>query len=240
VNSQAALDTLNPMKKLPLLGIAVALLALVGCASDTTATFTDADARAILFGESTQSALGALTFSGSTNTISTDTVEKYVAGVSGSGDVFDPAACENSVRPLILADRDKASQDTFYALPALVSGSTTVTVQARLFSTDAAAKQFVTDFQKATEGCPAFTDTQNGSTIGVRVSVSEADADGKGFRMDTLAGTSANPSSFRTYIVRDGNLAIAVQGATKTDGDANLLVAASTAFYGQLTAGQSE
>jgi hypothetical protein len=228
------------MKKLPVLAAAVALLALSGCAADSTATFDDGAAQTILFGEATQSALGSLGFSGETNTISTDTVQKYIAGVSGGADVFDPAECENSARPLILADKDKSSQDTFYALPTLFAGSTTVAVQARLFSTDAAAQQFVTDFQKAVEGCSAFTDTQGGSTIGVRVSVSEADPDGKGFRMDTLAGTTANPTSFRTYVVRDGNLAIAVQGGTKTDGEANLVVAATTALYAQLTAGDAE
>lgn len=228
------------MKKLAVLAATAAVLALAGCSVDTTATFSDDDAKTILFGEATQSALGSLGFSGETNTIATDTVEKYVASVSGGADVLDPVKCENSVRLLVLLDRDKTSQDTFYELPSLFAGDSTVRVQARLFATDAEAKSFVTDFQKAVEGCPSFTDTNAGSTIGVRVKVSEADADGKGFRMDTLAGTTANPSSFRSYIVREGNLAIAVQGETATDDDANLLVAATTAFYAQLTAGDAE
>lgn len=226
----------EPVTKLWMLGAAV-ILALTGCAADPTATFTDEQAQTVLFGEKTQSALGAVGFSGETNTISTDTVQKYVAGVSGGTGTFDPAECENSARPLILTDKDASSQDTFYALPGLINGSTTVTVQGRLFGSDASAKQFVAEYQKAVEACSAFTNTQDGSTIGVRVTVSEADPDAKGFRMDTIAGTTANNTSFRTYIVRDGNLAIAVQGATKTDDDANLVVAASTAFYAQLTAG---
>lgn len=227
------------MKKLVLLA-AAALVALTGCAADTHATFTDQQSQTVLFGQGTQSSLGALGFSGATNTIATDTVEKYLEGVKGGGDIFNPATCEDSARVLILANRDAASQDTFYALPALVAGSTIVNVKARLFSTDGAAKQFIADYQKAVEGCPSFTDTQGTDTIGVRVAVSEADADGKGFRMDTLAGTTASPTSFRTYIVREGNLAIAVQGVTATDDDANLLVAASTALYAAMTAGAQE
>ena len=225
------LGTLSFMKKLPLLGIAVALLALSGCATDTTATFTDADAQTILFGQPTQATLGKLGYTAEKNTLSTASVETYLANVSGNADVIDPAKCANVVRPLLLTDRDASSQDTFYELPHLIAGGSIVTVQARLFSTDAAAEAFLTDFHKAVADCPQFTDTQGSDTIGVAVAVSDPDPDGRGFFMDTVAGTSDAARAFRTYIVRQGNLAIAVQGVANTPADDTLLVDTTSALY---------
>lgn len=227
------------MKKLPLLGVALALLALGGCASDTT-TFTDDDAQAILFGQLTQAEFSSLGLTPGSNTIATDSVKSYVAGVTDGDSVIDPKECANAVRLLILADQDKNSADTFYALPTLTSGETSISVKGRLFATDGAAQKFVGDFEKANQGCPAFTDTQGNQSIDLTVTVSESADDSKGFRLDTVAGAPDGATTFRTYIVREGNLVIAIQGVTKTDDDANLLVATSAAIYAQLTAGQAE
>ena len=226
------------MKKL--LGAALVLLALAGCAAPATATFTDEDAQSVLFGQVTQASLKSLGFSPSSNTIATDSVKNYVAGVTDTAADVEPAECANALRLLILTDQDADSTDTFYALPNLTSGTTTVAVKARLFGSDDAAQKFIADFQKANEGCPDFTATANGSTDQVNVTVSEVADESKGFRLDTVAGVDNEVLTYRTYIVREGNLAVAVQGATKTDDDANLLVAASAAIYAQLTNGQAE
>ena len=223
------------MKKL--LGVAlIALLALTGCAAPA-ATFTDDDAKAILFGEVTQTSLSSLGLTPASNTIASDSVGAYLKGV-GETDI-EPAECANSARLLVLADQDAESTDTFYALPNLTSGATTIAVKARLFGSDAAAQRFVADFQKANEGCPDFTATVNGSTDRVNVTVSEVSDDDEGFRLDTVAGVDGEVLTIRTYIVREGNLVIALQAPTNTDDDANLLIAASAAIYAQLTNGQA-
>ena len=225
------------MKKL--LGVAlIAVLALAGCAPASTATFTDDQAQAILYGEVTRTSLGSLGLTPASNTIASDSVGAYLKGV-GETDI-EPAECANSARLLILADEDAESTDTFYALPNLTSGATTIAVKARLFGSDAAAQQFVADFQKANEGCPDFTATVNGSTDQVNVTVSEVSDDDEGFRLDTVAGVDGEVLTIRTYIVREGNLVIALQAPTNTDDDANLLIAASAAIYAQLTDGQSK
>ncbi len=222
-----------------LVGLALVILALAGCAPET-ATFTDDGAKSILFGQVTQASLSSLGLRPVKNEIATDSVKNYVAGVTDKTSGIDPAECADSARLLILAKQDKSSDDIFYALPNLTSGDTAIAVKARLFTSDNEAQKFVADYQKANEGCPEFTDTENGTTVGVRVTVSEAAEDSKGFRLDTVAGTAADATTFRTYIVREDNLVVAVQGATKDDTDANLLVAASAAIYAQLTAGQAE
>ncbi|MBX3098868.1 MAG: hypothetical protein KF761_04745 [Salinibacterium sp.] len=223
------------MKKLPLLGVAVALLVLSGCATGTTtggtATFADADAQTVLFGKDTQASLAKLGYTAEKNVLSTASVETYLANVSSIADVIDPAKCANTVRPLLLPDRDVNSQDTFYGLPHLITGGLVVTVQARLFPTDADAEAFLADFHKAVADCPKFTDTQGSDTIGVVVSVSDPDPDGRGFFMDTVAGTSDAARAFRTYIVRQGNLAIAVQGVANTADADTLLVNTTSALY---------
>lgn len=226
------------MKRLLALGF-VAVLALSGCAADK-ATFTDDDAKAILFGQVTQASLTSLGLTASSNTIATDTVQHYVAGVTDGDAGIDPEKCANSARLLILADQDKASADTFYALPNLTSGPTVIGVKARLFASDSAAQKFVEQFQKANEDCPKFTAVNDGSTDQVEVTVSEAADDSKGFRLDTVAGVNNQLLTIRTYIVREGNLAIAVQAQTNSEDDANLLIAASAAIYAQLTNGQAE
>jgi hypothetical protein len=217
-----------------LLALAViAVLALSGCAADR-ATFTDDDAQAVLFGQVTQASLTSLGLKAASNTIQTDSVKNYLAGVTDDDSGIVPAECANSARLLVLADQDKNSSDTFYALPNLTSGSTVIGVKARLFSSDSAAETFVGEFQKANEECPKFT----AGSDQVEVTVSEAADASKGFRLDTVAGVNNQLLTIRTYIVREGNLAIAVQAQTNTDDDANLLVAASAAIYAQLTAGQ--
>ncbi len=226
------------MKKLLAVAV-VAVLALSGCAAEK-ATFTDDDAKSILFGQVTQASLTSLGLTPASNTIQTDSVKNYVAGVTDGDAGIQPAECANAARLLILADQDVNSSDTFYALPNLTSGTTVVAVKARLFGSDAAGAKFIADFQKANEGCPNFTATTNGSTDQVQVTVSEAATDSKGFRLDTVAGVNNQVLTIRTYIVREGNLAVAVQAQTNSDTDANLLVAASTAIYAQLTAGQAK
>lgn len=228
------------MKKLPLLAAAVALLALSGCAVDSTASFTDANAQEILFGKDTQASFGTLGYTAEKNTLATDSVGNYLANVADAEDVFKPAKCGNSARPLLLADRDKGSTDTFYELPTLVTGASVVTVQARLFSTDAAAKAFLTDFHTAVAECPQFTDTQGSDTIGVAVAVSDEDPDGRGFFIDTVAGTSDAARTFRTYIVLQGNLAFAVQGIATSDDDDKLLVSTSSVLYARASKGTAE
>ena len=223
------------MKKSLLAVALVAVLALSGCAADK-ATFTDDDAKAILFGQVTQASLTSLGLTPSSNTIATDSVKNYVAGVTDGAAGITPAECANAARLLILADQDKESADTFYALPNLTSGKTVIGVKARLFTSDSAAQKFIADFQKANEDCPKFT----ADTDQVEVTVSEAADDSKGFRLDTVAGVDNQFLTIRTYIVREGNLAVAVQAKTDTDDDANLLIAASAAIYAQLTNGQSE
>jgi len=225
-------------KRLLAVGL-IAVLALSGCAADK-ATFTDDDAKAILFGQVTQGSLTSLGLTPSSNTIATDSVKNYVAGVTDADAGIDPASCANSARLLILADQDKESADTFYALPNLTSGSTVIGVKARLFGSDSAAQKFIAEFQKANEGCPKFTAVNNGSTDQVEVTVSEAAKDDKGFRLDTVAGVNNQLLTIRTYIVRESNLAVAVQAKINSDDDANLLVAASAAIYAQLTNGQAE
>lgn len=225
------------MTTLPLLGAVLALLTLTGCAGGTAA-FTDDDAQAILFGEVTQASLASLGLTPASNTIATDSVSSYVAGVTDGDSVIDPEKCANSARLLILADQDRDSADRFYAIPALTSGATTISVKARLFSGDRAAQSFVGDVEKANRECPSFTDTQGGRSIQLRVTVSESATDGKGFRLDTVAGTPGGATTIRTYLVREGNLVLAVQAPTRTDGDATLLVAAAAAIYARLTAGQ--
>lgn len=240
MNSQAGIGTLSTMKKLPLLVAALALLALSGCAADSTASFTDADAQEILFGKDTQASFGTLGYTAEKNTLATDSVANYLANVSDATDVFAPAKCGNSARPLLLSGRDASSTDRFYELPTLVTGSAVVTVQARLFSTDAAAKAFLTDFHTAVAACPQFTDTKGGDTIGVAVAVSDQDPDGRGFFIDTVAGTSDAARSFRTYIVLQGNLAFAVQGVATNDADDKLLVNTSSVLYARASKGSAE
>lgn len=226
------------MKKLIVVAVA-AVLALSGCAAQP-ATFTDDDAKQVLFGDITQASLTSLGLSTSDSTIQTDTVANYVAGISDGDTAFDPEECADSARPLVLLGDDAKSTDTFYAMPTLTSGSTSITVRARLFGSDAAAETFIAKFQSANENCTDFTVAQSGKTDQVQLTVSEAADDSKGFRLDTVAGVDNQVITIRTYIVREGNLAIAVQGQTNTDDDANLLVAASAAIYAQLTDGQPE
>ena len=225
-------------KRLLAVGL-VAVLALSGCAADKAA-FTDDDAKAILFGQVTQTSLSSLGLTPSSNTIATDSVKNYVAGVTDSAAGITPAECANAARLLILTDQDKQSADTFYALPNLTSGKTVIAVKARLFASDSAAQKFIGEYQKANEECPKFTAENKGSTDQVEVTVSEAAKDSEGFRLDTVAGVDNQLLTIRTYIVREGNLAVALQAQTNTDDDANLLIAASAAIYAQLTNGQAE
>jgi len=220
------------VKRILALAVAAVLL-LSGCAAET-ATFTDDQAQGILFGQLTQASLNSLGLAAASNTIQTDSVGNYVAGVTDGDAGIEPAECANSARLLILADQDKGSDDTFYVLPNLTSGSTVIGVRARLFGSDGAAEKFMADFQAANEGCPKFT----AGNDRVEVTVSEAADDSKGCRLDTVAGVDDQLLTIRTDIVREGNLAVAVQAQTNSDTDSNLLVAASAAIYAQLTGGQ--
>lgn len=213
----------------------VAVLALSGCAAPTV-TFTDGQAQSILFGQLTQASLSSLGLTPSSNTIQSDSVGKYVSGVFDSDSDIQPAECADSSRLLVLESQDEKSTDTFYVLPNFTSGTTVIGVKARLFGSDEAAAKFIADFQAANEACPTFT----ADADQVEVTVLEAAEDGKGFRLDTVAGVDNQLLTIRTYIVREGNLAVAVQAQTNTDDDANLLVAASAAIYAQLTNGQAE
>jgi len=235
------MGTLSSMKKLSVLAAAAALLALAGCAASapSPATFSDPDVKEILFGEAAQASLGELGFTAERNTLATAPVATYLANVA-SGDVIDPERCAESARPLLLSGRDADSTDPFYELPTLIAGSSVVTVQARLFADDATAAAFLDDFHAAVAACPQFTDTQasdaqGADTVGVAVAVSDPDPDGRGFFIDTVAGTPEAARSFRTYIVRQGNLAFAVRGAATTDADDALLVGTSSALYARAT-----
>lgn len=225
------------MKKL--LVAALVLVSLAGCTASTT-TFTDADAQDIIFGQITQASLTSLGLTAASNTIQSDTVGNYVAGVSDGDTAFEPAECADSARPLVLLEADAESTDTFYALPALTSGSTAITTRARLFGTDAAAQAFLAEFQRANEACSEFTVTQGDTTDHVELTVSEAAENDEGFRLDTVAGVDNQLLTIRTYVVREGNLVLAIQAPTASDADANLLIAASAAFYARLTNGQAE
>lgn len=222
------------MKKLAL--VVVAVLALSGCAA-SSAEFTDARAQDVVFGQSAQAELSAIGLTHSGNTISKDSVSAYVAGtVTDSKTTFSPEKCTDAVYLLILGAQDAGSTDTFYAFPSLTSGQSVINVKARLFASDDAAKAFVEKYEKANQDCRDVTATQGTSTDRLQLTVSEAAKDGKGFRLDTLAGVDTKITQYRTYIVREGNLVVAVQGAVPDDASANLVVGASAAIYAQMTA----
>lgn len=220
-----------------LLALAAVLL-LSGCTPSATTTFGGDETESILFGQVTQTSLASIGLTPADNTLQTDTVANYVAAVSGGE--FTPAECGDSARPLVLLRADAASTDTFYALPTLTSGTTAIDVRARRFATDDAAQAFMAAFQFANENCTDFSVTQGGTTDLVNLTVSEAAEQSKGFRLDTVAGVGNQAFTYRTYLVREGNLAISVQGAVTNETDAALIVAASAAIYAQLTRGQGK
>jgi hypothetical protein len=223
------------MTRLPLLAALVGVLALAACTS-APATYTDDDAKEILFGQATQSSLADLGLTPANNTIQTDSVKNYVAGVTDGSSSIEPAECANSARLLILTDSDKQSTDTFYGLPKLDSAITSISVRARLFASDDAARAFVEDFQKATEACPSFTD----AGTPVAVSVSDSVKDGEGFRLDTVAGAGSEATSFRAFVGRSGNLVVAVVGPVALKEQVTLLESASTALFSRLATGKPE
>lgn len=155
--------------------------------------FTDADIGRLLILSDEASDPGA------------SSVADYRARQDADLPAVDPAACRNSVAPLLLLDRDAGADGTVFEPPALfrtTAGRDLVVAQhARRFGDAEEASAFVAELRRRRDACPAF-DSPDGRVARTTETGGFA-VPAVGFATTTTAADGSTRESFEWVLVAD-------------------------------------
>ncbi len=151
----------------------------------------------------------------------------------------EPAACRDSIPPLLLLQSDAAAEGTVFRPPPLfreTPGADLVVAQyARRFPSAADASAFLADLRAARMSCPEFVSVDGARTEQTAIDGGFA-VDAVGFAFDTTASSGETSARFEWVLVH-GNVAIALDAALTDDDDRGLLDALAEDYAQRLTAG---
>ena len=130
--------------------------------------------------------------------------------------VVQPESCRNSISPLVLFAQDEAAEGTVFQPPPvfrdLPGADLAASAFARRFPSAADAEAFVDALRAERSACPAF-DTATGTHVEQSVAEGDFAVPSVGFSVAVTPPDGDASASFE-WILRSGNVAIAVDAAT--------------------------
>jgi hypothetical protein len=206
--------------------VIVALLSACTAAPPSVRDYTDADvAQLVLLEEA-----------GDARAVS---LADYRDAQLADAPAVQPESCRNSVGPLVLFAQDEAAEGTVFQPPPVFrdipGADLAASVFARRFPSAADAEAFVDALRAERSACPAF-DTASGTHVEQSVVEGDFTVPAVGFSFAVTPPGGDASASFE-WILRTGNVAIAVDAATPDPETVEALRALAADYAQALTDG---